>query len=116
VVLGSFTVARIHERSADLEPVLDAALGHYRRRSEDDPERPLPPTSIAEALDLPLVEVEVDLAPATAAALESESRRLHVDSDLVLNHAVLLYLADLDRQERRPRCGGRNRGPSPLGR
>jgi hypothetical protein len=87
-VLGSFTVGRARERFDDLDA----------------------------AVDPPLVEIEVDLSPGSSRLVDAESRRLGVERRFVLNHVVLLYLADLDRRTRLRQCGARKRGHSTLGR
>lgn len=96
-VLGAFAVTRARERLGDLDSVLDAAMRNYRRRLGADPDFPPPPPTLAAALDPPRLEVEIELSPVGAALLEAESRRLGIETRLLLNHAVLLYLADLDR-------------------
>ena len=115
-VLGSFAVDRARERFDDLDAAVESAIRHYQRRLVADPGWLWPPAELAAALDPPLVEIEVDLSPAASGLLAAESLRLGVERQLVLNHVVLLYLADLDRRTRQRRCGGRKRGHSTLGR
>jgi hypothetical protein len=109
-VLGAFAVTRARERCGDLDAALNSAVSHYERRLASEGDSPPTPPELAAALDPPLLEVEVELSAAGAAALEVESRRLGVGVHLLLNHAVLLYLADLDRHARRRECGGRKCG------
>jgi len=115
-MLGAFASSCVQLRfGADIGSGLDSALRHYdqRLRSSDAP------LGLSRELDFrperPLVEVAAELSPPTAALLEEHSRRLDVDCQLLLNHAVIVYLAELDRRPIQ-QCGARKRGCPPLGR
>jgi hypothetical protein len=101
-VLGAFVVKRARELFGDLDIALGSAVSHYMRRLRSGLESPVPPAALAEVLDPPLLEVEVKLFPSGTAVLEAESRWLGVEMELLLNHTVLVHLADLDRESRRP--------------
>lgn len=115
-VLGSFAVGRAGERFDDLDDAVESAIRHYQRRLAADPGRLWPPAELAAALDPPLLEIEVELSPTASGLLAAESLRLGAEPGRLLNHVLLLYLADLDRRTRLRQCGGRKRGHSTLGR
>ena len=114
IFLGAFTSKSVQARlGGDLATGIELAARHYGRRLGSV--HPPPPfTGLAVSGDQPTVEVEVRLDPEDTALLEAEARRSGGDLQGLLTHAVLVYLADLDRD--RHDCGGRGRGRSPLGR
>ena len=64
--------------------------------------------ALGAGLDPPTVTVQLDLDPATVAVLDEEARRRGTDVRQIVTHAVLVYLADLDRDHegcrKRRRC------------
>lgn len=99
VVLGTFTRSGIEALlGGDIAACVRAALGRYAERVELEPTRraipgrpDLRPTSVG-------AEIELALDPEVEAALEREARESGGASlDQVVTHAVLAYLADLDR-------------------
>jgi hypothetical protein len=117
-ILGAFASSRAQERfGADIATGLEAAVRHYERCLRSNSALvALPPRAFAAEPDLPVIETDFELSPVSTTLLEAESSRLGVDPQLLLNHAVLVYLAHLDRRARRRESGGRMRGRPPLGR
>ena len=114
IVLGAFTSRSVQARlGGDLASGIELAARHYGRRLRSAHPPPAL-TELATEGDQPVVEVEVRLEPEVAALLEAEAQRTGAELPRLLTHAVLVYLADLDRD--RDDCGGRGRGRSPLGR
>ncbi len=108
VVLGTFTRSAVEAFSGrDIAAGVQTALRHYalrmgseRRASE------LPPVIGSPSTDRTGADIELSLDPEIQAVLEREARESDgVSVEQIANHAVLIYLADLDRasgREARP--------------
>ncbi len=95
-VVGAFASSRVRERfDDDLHAGVESALSYYGQRLAAGLVPIEPHQEIRNEVEPPLVEVE--LSPAGAGLVAAEARRLGVTTEMVLNHALLLYLADLDR-------------------
>jgi len=100
VVLGTFACTGIEAfLGRDIAAGVQAALRHYTRRSRVDARgaRVLAPLS-EPALAGSGADLELSVDPEVEAALEREaSASGGMSVDQVVAHAVLVYLADLDR-------------------
>ncbi len=99
VVLDTFARAGIETGlGCDLEAGVRAALRHYTRRSQQARERLLSGPLSTRLSTCAGNEFELDVEPKIRAALEREARRLPgVSVEQLAGHAVLVYLADMDR-------------------
>jgi hypothetical protein len=100
VVLGTFTYSGIRALSGgDVAAGVRAALDRYAGRDELEPARRTTPCrpELRPAAGVG-TEIELALDPEMEAALEREAHEAGgVSMDQVVTHAVLTYLADLDR-------------------
>lgn len=98
VALGAFACSCIEDRlGVDLPTGLEQALRHYVRRlgSATTPV-PFPGFAREQDSDGGATELELPVEPEIEAALVKESRAQSVPMEQLLNHAVFVYLADLD--------------------
>lgn len=87
--------------SSDLAAGIRAAVKHYRRRLESACQPlGLPPRLSSKPASHPATSIDVWLGTEAEEAVKLEAVRLHVTPQDVLSHAVLTYLADLDRADR----------------
>jgi hypothetical protein len=114
IVLGAFTSSCVRTRlGSDLAGGVELATRHYGRRLRSA-QTPPPFGDLPVEPDAPAVAVDVTLDPGDIALLEAEAGRAGCDLQQLVTHAILVYIADLDRD--RDGCGGRGRGRLPLGR
>lgn len=101
VELGNFARRAMEARvGSDLSKGLREAIKHYSRRLESG-RRPLaPPPFLSDLPPEPGSAFEVAIGKEAEAALEREADRQHVSAQLILRHAVLTYLADMDSDGR----------------
>jgi hypothetical protein len=108
VVLGAFARFCVETRFGDVATGVQAAVRHYCRRPlELRPSIPVPSAFGGGALERlsggggveagPSSELEVRLEADLAASLMDEATSRSVGLQELLNHAVLVYMADLDR-------------------
>lgn len=100
VVLGTFACFCIENRlGLDLATGLQHALRHYVRRLESA-RRPVPLPAFScdrvPAEERGAAEFELAVEPEVEAALLRESRAQEVSIEQLFDHAVFVYLADLD--------------------
>jgi hypothetical protein len=102
VELGYFATCAMQARvGTDLAQGVREAVKHYSRRLESG-RKPLALPPFLGSDDAPEEELalEVAIGPETEATLEREADRQHATPQQILRHAVLTYLADLDRDGR----------------
>jgi hypothetical protein len=126
IALGTFARSAIEARlGPDLGISVGAALLHYGRRLRSGPAPVAFPRFRREerSLSVPDLEVELTMDAATRSALEREGERQGTSVGQLAAHAVLVYLADLDKaigagaDSRRVSGQGRPRlGVAPRGR
>ena len=97
VALGKFAQSGIEtEHGEDVAGAVERGLLHFTRRLRSG----WTPAGIPGfAIDAPFgaaEEFEVPLGPEAEAVLEYEARRQEVPMHLLITHAVLTYLADID--------------------
>jgi hypothetical protein len=111
VTLGTLAYSGIEARFGPSTAAgVDAALRHYTRRlASRRPPAPVP-SFARRPPATPVMELDLAVGSQIEAALSKESERQGVSIDLILAHAVFVYLADLDTAE-----GGRvaEEGASP---
>ncbi len=114
VVLGKFACFCVETRfGADISSGVQSAFRHYSRRLRSStPPVAIPGFRRGRALERPLTELEVAVEPEIEDRLEREARDNAVDLQQIFNHAVFVYLADLDRE--RPGLGPAEEAPSPV--
>jgi hypothetical protein len=96
VALGEFACFCVASRfGPDLGGGIQSAARHYSRqlRSTSSPAW----LRLPKWVDTPFVELDVPIDEEVIDALEREARSRQVDVQQLLNHAVFVYLADLDR-------------------
>jgi hypothetical protein len=98
VALGEFACMCVASRfGSDLALGIQSATRHYSRMlasaADSGPRLRLP-----KPVEDPSVELEVALDREVLGRLESEARMRAVDLQQLLNHAIFVYLAELDRQ------------------
>jgi hypothetical protein len=97
VELGKFACFCVESRfGSNLDIGVQSAARHYCRRLRSA-SSPSPGLRLPRMAESPFVELEVSLDEEVLAPLEREARCRSVDVQQVLNHAVFVYLADLDR-------------------
>ncbi|HEX8959449.1 MAG TPA: hypothetical protein VF770_06465 [Solirubrobacterales bacterium] len=98
VVLGTFACFCIENRlGLDLSTGLQQALRHYARRLESATTPvALPRFSRDQVSDGQASEFELPVEPEIEAMLMRESRAQEVPIEQLLDHAVFVYMADLD--------------------
>lgn len=98
VVLGTFACFCIENQlGLDLSTGLQQALRHYSRRLESATKPvALPGFSSDQASDGQAAEFELPVEPEIEAMLMRESRAQEVPIEQLLDHAVFVYMADLD--------------------
>ena len=98
VALGTFTRSGIEARfGSDVKAGIEAALRHYTRRLRSNrPPVRVPAFLRQEAPSSSGEAFELEMAAEIEEALEREADRQGVSTALLLSHAVLVYLADLD--------------------
>jgi hypothetical protein len=97
VALGEFACFCVASRfGADLGSGVQSAARHYSRKlgSQAEAGRRL---RLPKRLDRPFVELDVPIDSEVADRLEREARVRSVDVQQLLNHAVFVYFAELDR-------------------
>jgi hypothetical protein len=97
VRLGTFARSTIEtEVGVDLVTGTQAALHHYTRRLRSGrPPAPFPRFCRGESFEGTVLEVPVD--PRIEESLNHEVRRQGATLEQMISHAVLVYLADLER-------------------
>ena len=101
VELGEFARRAIEARvGSDLSTGLREAIKHYNRRLESGRKPLAPPPFLTDLAPEPGTAFEVAIGEEAEAALEREADRQHVSTQLILRHAVLTYLADMDSHGR----------------
>jgi hypothetical protein len=98
VALGTFTRAGIEARfGSDVKAGMEAALRHYTRRLRSNrPPMDVPafaPEHVSTGSD---DAFELEVAAEIERGLEREAKRQGVSTAVLLRHAALVYLADLD--------------------
>ncbi len=108
VALGTFARSGIEARfGTDVPAGAQAALLHYTRRLMSGwPPIGIPRFISGRASGEEEVTVELSVSPEIQAALEREARRHQVPVRQVLEHAVFVYLADLDSASEADRTHG----------
>jgi hypothetical protein len=97
VELGKFACFCLESRfGSDLTSGVQSAARYYSRQLQSSSGRS--PNRVRHLrAEGPIVEVEVALDEEVLGPLEVEARSRSVDVQQILNHAVLVYMADLDR-------------------
>jgi hypothetical protein len=100
VALGTFVCSCLEAQfGPDIaRGVVASAMRHYDRRLRSST-RPLPVpafTRVDSYYGEPLVEMDLALEPAVCESLQQEARRQAVDLSRLFNHAVFVYLADME--------------------
>jgi hypothetical protein len=101
MAIGTFLAVAIEASGGDPNGLVSAALRHYGDALDGDD----PPLGIPALLRAPvrrLAEVEVQIEPSLEVLLRTEAAKQRVAVESLLNHAVFLYLADLDRSGKIP--------------
>jgi hypothetical protein len=99
VALGEFACFCVASRfGADLGFGIESAARYYSRKlgSQAEPE-PAPRSRLPKRLESPFVELDVPIDAEVAERLEREAMVRSVDVQQLLNHAVFVYFAELDR-------------------
>lgn len=98
VALGTFTRSGIEARfGSDVKAGTEAALRHYTRRLRSSrPPMGVPAFAREDVPTGPDDAFELEVATEIEAALERDADRQGVSTGMLLSHAVLVYLADLD--------------------
>jgi hypothetical protein len=97
VALGEFACLCVANRfGADLASGIQAAARYYSRKLASQADFG-PPARLPQRLEKPFVELDVAIDEEVLDRLEDEARSCAVDLQALLNHAVFVYLADLDR-------------------
>jgi hypothetical protein len=81
---------------ADLGFGIESAARYYSRKLSSQAES-APRLRLPKRLDRPFVELDVPIDPEVVDRLEREARVRSVDVQQLLNHAVFVYFAELDR-------------------
>lgn len=97
VALGEFACFCVASRfGADLGIGIQSAARYYSRKLAG-PSNSAPSLRLPKRLENPFVEFEVPIEAEVMDRLEREARVRSVDVQQLLNHAVFVYFADLDR-------------------
>lgn len=98
VALGQFACFCVASRfGADLGFGIQSAARYYSRKLGSPPAEPEPRLRLPRRLENPFVELEVPIDAEVWDRLEQEAQVRSVDVQQLLNHAVFVYFADLDR-------------------
>jgi hypothetical protein len=97
VALGEFACFCIASRfGADVGFGIQSAARYYSRRSASQAGF-RSPLGLPKRIENPFVELDVPIDEEVVDRLEREAERRSVDVQQVLNHAVFVYFAELDR-------------------
>jgi hypothetical protein len=97
VALGEFACFCVASRfGADLGIGIQSAARYYSRKLAS-PADPGPRLRLPKRLENPFVELDVPIDAEVLERLEREARVRSVDVQQLLEHAVFVYFADLDR-------------------
>jgi hypothetical protein len=97
VALGEFACLCVASRfGADLGFGIEAAARYYSRKLASQADGGLR-SRLPKRLERPFVELEVPIDDEVVERLEREARVRSVDVQQLLNHAVFVYFAELDR-------------------
>jgi hypothetical protein len=97
VALGEFACFCVANRfGADLGCGIQSAARYYSRKLAS-PAASAPRLGLPRRLENPFVELEVPIDAEVRDRLELEAQIRSVDVQQLLNHAVFVYFADLDR-------------------
>lgn len=97
VALGEFACFCVASRfGADVGLGVQSAARYYSRKLAS-PAASSPRLRVPRRLEDPFLELDVPLDQEVVKRLEREARRRSVDLQQLLNHAVFVYFADLDR-------------------
>lgn len=98
VALGEFACFCVASRfGADLGVGIQSAARHYSRKLSSQAES-APRSRLPKPLDEPFLELDVPIDSEVAERLEREALVRSVDVQQLLNHAVFVYFAELDRE------------------
>lgn len=96
MAIGTFLAYAIQTAGGDPKALVSSALVHYQDALEGEQ----PPLGVPALLAAPvrhLAEIDLPIEPSLEKLLRLEAARQKVTVESLLNHAVFLYLADLDR-------------------
>lgn len=97
VALGEFACFCVASRfGADLGFGIQSAARYYSRKLGSQAES-VPRSRLPKRLQTPFVELDVSLDPEVVERLEHEALVRAVDVQQLLNHAIFVYFAELDR-------------------
>lgn len=97
VALGEFACFCVASRfGADLGFGIESAARFYSRKLSSQAET-APRLRLPQRLERPFVELDVPIEAEVVARLEEEALSRSVDVQQLLNHAVFVYFAELDR-------------------
>jgi hypothetical protein len=97
VALGEFACFCVASRfGSDLGFGIESAARYYSRKLSAQAET-APRLRLPKRLESPFVELDVPLDAEVVARLEQEASTRSVDVQQLLNHAVFVYFAELDR-------------------
>jgi hypothetical protein len=98
VALGEFACFCVTSRfGADVNAGIQSAVRYYSRRLGSQAES-APRSRLPKRLQRPFVELDVPLDDEVIERLEHEAQVRAVDVQQLLNHAVFVYFAELDRE------------------
>jgi hypothetical protein len=98
VSFGKFVRTSIEAQlGADLESTARMAVVHYERRLKSHWPPVGPPTFLPEANEIDAEALELPVDPEMEEFLAREARRNRVTVEEILAHALLVYLADVDK-------------------
>lgn len=98
VALGEFACLCVASRfGADLGFGIESAARYYSRKLSSQAENGLR-LRLPKRLENPYVELDVAIDDEVADRLEREASLRSVDVQQLLNHAVFVYFAELDRE------------------
>lgn len=97
VALGEFACFCVASRfGADIGCGIQSAARYYSRKLASQAAS-APRSQLPKRLERPYVELDVPIDPEVADRLEREAAMRAVDVQQLLNHAVFVYFAELDR-------------------
>lgn len=97
VALGEFACFCVASRfGADIGCGIQSAARYYSRKLASQAGS-APRSQLPKRLERPFVELDVPIDPEVADRLEREALVRAVDIQQLLNHAVFVYFAELDR-------------------
>jgi len=97
VALGEFACFCVANRfGADIGQGIQAVARYYSRKLASQADSG-PRSRLPRRLEKPFVELDVPLDAEVVHRLKDEARTRSVDVQQILNHAVFVYFADLDR-------------------